>query len=114
MSSFQLLPKPLHATRIRIFLRRDPKHRFKGALKMKRAMAKFFAQLRQRNWLIQSLFDIPANSFDHLLLRIATPCLWAATQARAESRRLGFFRLPIKSHILAPWPLRRARRPAVH
>src|SRR5439155_20662445 len=98
MSSFQFLPKPLHATRIRIFLRRDPKHRFKGALKMKWAMAKFFTQLRQRNWVIQSLLDIPADSFNHLLLRIATACLWAATQARAKSGRLGFFRLPIESH----------------
>src|SRR5438270_1131025 len=114
MSCFQILAETTHATGIRVFLRRNSQHGFEHPLQMKWALMKLFAELRQRNWLVQVLLDVTANRLNQLLPRISRDRLWPAAQALTVSGALSFLRTTEEGHVFAPWPFRGTRWPAVH
>src|SRR5438128_1266310 len=114
MTSFQFLPKTPHPAGVRILFRRNSQHCFEGALQMKRALPKFRAQARQRDWLIEMLLNIAGHRLDQLLSRISDYGFWTATQAFAETGTFCLCRATKERYILASGPFRGAGRPAIH
>src|SRR6185312_7984925 len=88
--------------------------RLESALQVKRALAELLAQFRQRQRFVQVLLDVAANRLYLLLPRISSQRPGTASQALAKSRALGFLRTREEAHVLAPRPLGRTRRPAIH
>src|SRR5436305_314118 len=81
---------------------------------MKWALAEFFAELCQRDRLIQVLLNIAAHGFDNLLSRVPRHRFRTAAQAFAKSCALGLLRRAKERYILAPWPLRGTRWAAIY
>jgi hypothetical protein len=103
-----------HAAGIGVFARRDSNGRFEAPLQMEWTLPKRFAQALKRDWLIQMLFNVPADLFCGIKLRIATERSRTATQASAKTGFLRLFRMRIERNILAPWAASRARGAAIH
>src|SRR5215469_6843824 len=67
----------------------------------------------QRDWLVEMLFDVPANPLNGVGLRITARRSRLATQARAEACFLGIFRPKEEGDILTARTFRGAGWTAV-
>jgi hypothetical protein len=114
VSGLELLAEAAHAAGVGVLLGADPENRLECALQMKRALAEFCAEIRQRQWFIEMLLNVSAHRFHELLVRVAGDSFWAAAQAFPESRSLRFLWMNEETHVLPLRPSRRAGWPAVH
>src|SRR5262249_19233841 len=86
---------------------------FERPLQVKRALPELSSELSERQWLIEVALDVAADRFDHADLRIPSRCRGAAAHAGTVARLFCLAGCWEKFHILAAWPLRRARRATV-
>ena len=114
MPGLKIALELIHAAGIGIGAGRDSQYCFKRALQMERALLEGRAQPRQRDRLIEMLFDVAAYGFHHFHLRVSADRPRTAAQTGAIAGLLGVVGLAKKHNIFTPWMPRRARRPAIY